>query len=215
MASLRQEATDAAAAYVDTAMAQEADEAYFDFSYEGAYLVVSDVYDDIGDEVQLSEPLATDVGFALRVMGEPDVDFDGDKFAHPGGGYGWLRSSETTYGDYEAALSRMKQSADDWLNIKATMQSVAAAHIRVGMPESVLAYEYAFDHDREGLAFIGALDGDGHGVQVRDGERLTTPFDAADALGSLISDPEVAGLTRDDESSTYRLGRGAPRAGAG
>lgn len=166
------------------------------------HLYVRAAYDEDGEELGLDEFAHIDT--ALKELGTPYEDFDGDLVLDQEDEYGWDRTIPYNRRRAHAAEVAAYTARADWQDAQDAQQAVAVAGIRDAMGTHVDAIDFALDTSDGRLYIAGVLRADGRAESASAGEQDVT---AIENLAAFLPDPGRAGLVCSELTGHWRLRR--------
>jgi len=193
----RQELNFALIQEIDAAMPAEADFVNYELD-STQHLVIREVLGDYG--MKIPKEGYEHISESLRLLGEPDVDFDGDYVLNSLGVFGWEREEEYDRQRHDAA--RVERAvAYEKRKLKAiAQQGVAIDAIRDHGATDIEAIDFAWDPEKRKLSLAAVIGKDGRGVVS--GEQDWTVYDR---IAAYIGDPIISGILKSELTGHYRV----------
>lgn len=193
----RQEWNSALIQEIDAAMPAEADFVNYELD-STQHLAIREVLGDYG--VEIPKDGYEHISESLRLLGEPDVDFDGDLVLNSLGVFGWEREKEYDRQRDEAARVERAVAYEKWKLKAIVQQGVAIDAIRHHGATHVEALDFSWDPEKRRLSLAAVIGKDGRGVVSDEQNWLVY-----DRIAAYISDPAISGMVRSELTGYYRV----------
>lgn len=202
-----QETTDATRArltvtlvgHIDASMPKAADFVNYRYHPENDHLEIFEACDDYGEWLDLA-PFGH-INTALRDLGRPYIDFDGDILINSLEDFGWERDVPHSPAREREAAATLDIARSDWQRAVTEQQAAAVTELRATMAAETEALDFAFDSKELVLSAAAVIGAEGR-------YDLSTDVKAElDRIAAHIVQPDEAGLTRSELSGLYRLNR--------
>lgn len=193
---------DALIQYIDAAMPADADFVDYKLTDDERELEIQVACGAWGDELSLDR--FAHIATALKQLGVPDIDFDGESAINEIGTLGWARTTPQDPERVSPAQHTRDQALVTWLRARDATQTQALKLIRDMFPTDAEAMDFAGDAWAGLHEPVAVITAEGR----QDAQTLEpTTMDSMAVLAPFIQAPDRARLAFNELTGTYRLDR--------
>lgn len=187
---------------IDATMPAVADLVNYDFAPDGTHLVVSEAIGDLGENLDL-KPFAH-IDDALRELGHPYADFDGDLLVNSLDEMGWERTQQWSPERDAAAREAAEVALRRWNEQLSQQQTAALNAMWQFVDEDVEALDFGWDNYTKALTLEAVIHSGGR-TNIRG--RTSPAWVNCNLLADYILVPDRTALQLNELTGNYRLTR--------
>ena len=187
---------------IDATMPAVADLVNYEFAPDGTHLVVKDAMGEMGEDLDTKE--FAHIDDALRELGQPYADFDGDLLVNSIDEMGWERTELWSQERDEAAREAADVALAHWNEQLSKQQTAALNAMWQFVGEDVEALDFSWDNFAKSLKLEAVIHSGGR-TNLRG--RTSPAWSNCNSLAEYILAPERTHLQRNDLTGNYRLTR--------
>jgi hypothetical protein len=188
--------------HIDASMPEDADFVNYEYHPDADHLRI---YEACGYEgAWLDLKRFTHIDDALRELGKPYSDYDGDLLLSSLDDFGWERVDDYSAAHEQESAAALQIAREDWHRARDEQHDAAVAALREAMGEGIDALDFSFDVKARKLTVVGVIHAGGRCNKEPPGAGAWAGYDE---LAEYIGDPDSSPLAYSELSGLYRLTR--------